>query len=152
MSKILDLAKDFQKKSQNETQSMNKEVLAVIEQHKNDLIEQLKIANKYIAESIQDEQSKLIKKTIKMYQLPTIIAGTILTIMLILSIYLGYLSNERYQDMKKWERSAEIYQEQSNKIKLTQCKIDEKSKPCVAVDKNYIDKTWGDNYKIIERN
>ncbi|MFQ0993383.1 MbeB family mobilization protein, partial [Gilliamella apicola] len=70
MSKILDLAKDFQKKSQNETQSMNKEVLAVIEQHKNDLIEQLKIANKYIAESIQDEQSKLIKKTIKMYQLP----------------------------------------------------------------------------------
>ncbi|WP_419843736.1 MbeB family mobilization protein [Actinobacillus pleuropneumoniae] len=49
-----------------------------IKRHEQNLIQQLQHAGNNLAENIQIEQAKLIKNTVKMYRLPTLIALTVL--------------------------------------------------------------------------
>ncbi|WP_239496828.1 MbeB family mobilization protein [Aggregatibacter kilianii] len=150
MSKILDLAQTFQQTSKKELETTNEIVQTAIKQHEQNLIEQLQHANKNLAENIQIEQAKLIKNTVKMYRFPTIIAGTILALIAITAGLLTWQAKTAYQEMTEWQHSAEIAKEQSGGIKLTTCQTDKGIKPCVAVDKDLMGKTWGDNLKILE--
>ncbi len=74
MSKILDLATTFQQTSQKELENTGEIVQNAIKQHEQNLIQQLQHAGNNLAENIQIEQAKLIKNTVRMYRLPTLIA------------------------------------------------------------------------------
>ncbi|WP_427834567.1 MbeB family mobilization protein (plasmid) [Actinobacillus pleuropneumoniae] len=150
MSKILDLAQNFQKTSQKELESTSEIVQNAIKQHEQNLIQQLQIAGNNLAENIQIEQAKLIKNTVKMYRLPTLIALTILALIAITAGILTWQATNAYQEMIEWQYSAEIAKEQSGGIKLSTCQTDKGIKPCIAVDKDLMEKTWGDNLKILE--
>nr|WP_011264086.1 MbeB family mobilization protein [Pasteurella multocida]CAI57700.1 mobilization protein [Pasteurella multocida] len=150
MSKILDLAQTFQQTSKKELESTSEIVQNAIKQHEQNLIQQLQHANKNLAENIQIEQAKLIKNTVKMYRLPTLIALTVLALIAITAGILTWQAKNAYQEMTEWQSSAEIAKEQSGGIKLSTCKTDKGIKPCIAVDKDLMEKTWGENLKIIE--
>ena len=150
MSKILDLAQSFQAQSQKELENTSEIVQTAIKQHEKNLIEQLQHANRNLAENIQIEQAKLIKSTVRMYRLPTIIALTILALTAVGTGVLTWQAKNAYQEMNEWIHSAEIAKEQSEGIKLSTCQTNKGIKPCVAVDKDLMGKTWGDNLKILE--
>ncbi|AXQ73382.1 hypothetical protein AWY89_10515 [Pasteurella multocida subsp. multocida] len=82
--------------------------------------------------------------------MPTLIALTILALIAITAGVLTWQAKNAYQEMIEWEHSAEIAKEQSGGIKLSMCKTDAGGKPCIAIDKDYMNSTWGDNLKIIE--
>ncbi|NNI75603.1 hypothetical protein C2832_11215, partial [Pasteurella multocida] len=121
-----------------------------IKRHEQNLIQQLQHAGNNLAENIQIEQAKLIKNTVKMYRLPTLIALTILTLIAITAGVLTWQAKNAYQEMTEWQSSAEIAKEQSGGIKLSTCKTEKGIKPCVAVDKDFINSMWGENLKVIE--
>ncbi|WP_225370905.1 MbeB family mobilization protein [Actinobacillus pleuropneumoniae] len=150
MSKILDLAQTFQAQSQKELESTNEIVQNAIKQHEHDLKQQLQNASNNLSELIQIEQAKLIKSTVRMYRLPTIIALTALALITITAGILTWQAKNAYQEMLDWTHSAEVAKEQSGGIKLSTCQTDKGIKPCIAVDKDLIGKTWGENMKIIE--
>lgn len=113
MSKILDLAQTFQQKSQKELESTSEIVQNAIKQHEKNLIQQLQHAGNNLAENIQIEQAKLIKNTVRMYRLPTLIALTILALIAITAGVLTWQAKNAYQEMNEWQHSAEIAKEQS---------------------------------------
>ncbi|UXN35803.1 MbeB family mobilization protein (plasmid) [Avibacterium paragallinarum] len=145
MSKILDLAQNFQAQSKKELENTNEIVQNAIKQHEQDLKQQLQNASNNLSELIQIEQAKLIKSTVRMYRLPTIIALITIT-----AGILTWQAKNAYQEMLDWTHSAEIAKEQSGGIKLSTCQTDKGIKPCIAVDKDLMGKTWGENMKIIE--
>ena len=150
MSKILDLAQTFQQTSKKELENTSELVQNAIKQHEQNLIEQLQNAGNNLAANIQIEQAKLIKSTVKMYRLPTIIALTVLVLIAITTGILTWQAKNAYQEMIDWTHSAEIAKEQSGGVKLSTCQTDKGIKPCVAVDKDLMNSTWGENMKIIE--
>ncbi|WP_249961567.1 MbeB family mobilization protein, partial [Histophilus somni] len=143
MNKILDLATKFKETSEKELESTSEIVQNAIKQHEKNLIEQLQHAGSNLAENIQAEQAKLIKSTVRMYRLPIIIALMILALIAITAGVLTWQAKNAYQEMIAWEHSAEIAKEQSGGIKLSTCQTNKGIKPCVAVDKDLMDKTWG---------
>ncbi|WP_353846694.1 MbeB family mobilization protein, partial [Staphylococcus agnetis] len=132
MSKILDLAQTFQQTSQKELESTSEIVQNAIKRHEQNLIQQLQHAGNNLAENIQIEQAKLIKNTVRMYRLPTLIALTILALIAITAGVLTWQAKNAYQEMTEWQNSAEIAKEQSGGIKLSTCKTEKGIKPCVA--------------------
>jgi len=130
---------------------MTEKVKLAIEQHENDLKAQLADASRNLSESIQAEQTKLIRRTVSVWKLPFIILGVLVLILAGISLFLTYWSVNEYQNLTEWKRSAEIYQTQSHNIKLTNCTMDDKSKrPCVAVDPDIRTKTGAGRTKPTE--
>nr|WP_011266099.1 MbeB family mobilization protein [Mannheimia haemolytica]CAI84880.1 mobilization protein B [Mannheimia haemolytica] len=150
MSKILDLATTFQQTSQKELENTGEIVQNAIKQHEQNLIQLLQHAENNLAENIQIEQAKLIKNTVRMYRLPTLIALTILALIAITAGVLTWQAKNAYPEMIEWQHSAEIAKEQSGGIKLSTCQTDKGIKPCIALDRDLITKTWGENLKVIE--
>jgi len=155
MSRILSLAQTFSENAKQDSEIMTEKVKLAIEQHENDLKAQLADASRNLSESIQAEQTKLIRRTVSVWKLPFIILGVLVLILAGISLFLTYWSVNEYQNLTEWKRSAEIYQTQSHNIKLTNCTMDDKSKrPCVAVDPEYQNENWGgknEAYRILAK-
>ena len=155
MSRILNLAQTFSENAKQDSEIMTEKVKLAIEQHENDLKAQLADASRHLSESIQAEQTKLIRRTVSVWKLPFIILGVLALILAGISLFLTYWSVNEYQNLTEWKRSAEIYQTQSHNIKLTNCTMDDKSKRlCVAVDPKYKTESWGEKnepYKILAK-
>ncbi|MEY1535249.1 MbeB family mobilization protein [Proteus mirabilis] len=155
MSRILNLAQTFSENAKQDSEIMTEKVKLAIEQHENDLKAQLADASRSLSESIQAEQTKLIRRTVSVWKLPFIILGLLVLILAGISLFLTYWSVNEYQNLTEWKRSAEIYQTQSHNIKLTHCTMDDQSKrPCVAVDPAYQNENWGgknEAYRILAK-
>ncbi|WP_243694782.1 MbeB family mobilization protein [Bisgaardia hudsonensis] len=150
MNKILDLAKNFQQTSKKELDNTKEIIGNVIKQHEKNLIEQLQNANKNLVENIQIEQKKLIKSTVRMYRLPTIIALSILAIIISISALLSWKSKITYQEMIEWQISTKIAKEATGGIKLDKCKTQlGEILTCVKIDKNYINTRWGEEKDLM---
>ena len=123
--------------------------------YEQDFKSQLADASRHLSESIQAEQTKLIRRTVSVWKLPFIILGVLVLILAGISLFLTYWSVNEYQNLTEWKRSAEIYQTQSHNIKLTNCTMDDKSKRlCVAVDPKYKTESWGEKnepYQILAK-
>ncbi|WP_409339373.1 MbeB family mobilization protein [Providencia rustigianii] len=154
MSRILNLAQTFSENAKQDSEIMTEKVKLAIEQHENDLKAQLADASRNLSESIQAEQTKLIRRTVSAWKLPFIILGVLVLILAGISLFLTYWSVSEYQNMTGWKRSAEIYQTQSKHIRFTTCTMDDKSeRACVEVDPKYKTESWGEkkNLKILPR-
>ena len=155
MSRILNLAQTFSENAKQDSEIMTEKVKLAIEQHEKDLKAQLADVSRNLSESIQAEQTKLIRRTVSVWKLPFIILGALVLILAGISLFLTYWSVNEYQNLTEWKQSAEIYQTQSHNIKLTNCTMDDKSKrPCVAVDPVYQNENWGgknEAYRILAK-
>ncbi|WP_419851792.1 MbeB family mobilization protein, partial [Actinobacillus pleuropneumoniae] len=151
MSKILDLAQTFQQTSQKELESTSEIVQNAIKRHEQNLIQQLQHAGNNLAENIQIEQAKLIKKYRENVSLAEpLFALTILALIAITAGVLTWQAKNAYPGddrMAKFSRDSQRAEWGDQAINLQN---GEGIKPCVAVDKDFINSTWGENLKVIE--
>ncbi|WP_415891084.1 MbeB family mobilization protein, partial [Providencia rettgeri] len=96
MSRILNLAQTFSENAKQDSEIMTEKVKLAIEQHENDLKAQLADASRSLSESIQAEQTKLIRRTVSVWKLPFIILGVLVLILAGISLFLSYWSVNEY--------------------------------------------------------
>lgn len=150
MSNLLQLAQTLQQKSQEELNNTNEMVQNAIKQHEQNLLKQLQDASETIEHAIQSEKTRLIKRTIAFWRLPSLIMGSVFLAALATTGGLVWQAKKTYQAMQDWKQSAENYQAVSQKLKIKNCKINEtESKPCIAINPQYQQQSWGDGKKTI---
>lgn len=149
MSNLLQLAQALQQKSQEELNNTNELVKSAIKQHEQNLIEQLQNASKTIENAIQSEKTRLIRRTIAFWRLPSIIIGGICLIALLATIALSWRAKQSYQAMQEWQQMTENYQAISQSLKIKTCEIKgNPSQYCIEIDQAHKGKYWGEKANL----
>ncbi|WP_373683538.1 MbeB family mobilization protein [Acinetobacter sp. YH18001] len=142
MSKILDLAKNFEQTSSKQAKDTEQVVATEFKKHEQRLIDLLSENEKAISNAIQEQNKRLLPTMLKTW---SIVAIAIVTALLLMWGILTYQSKKIAQNAEIMAQQEIAIQELANKggnVKLQDC-IDDKNRKrlCVLVNKDA--GSWG---------
>lgn len=137
LSELIQHAEQAQKQKEEEVEKVIEEKLNKLKSNFNARLRQ---SFEKIDSDLKIQGDKVNQRLLKLYKIPMLCVGAIILILCLVILYLTHLTNNVWEDMKEWKKSAKLYKAQSQNLVFSKCIMDDKTtRICVQVDPKYKD-------------
>ena len=139
-------------KQQNVIESYTAKLLADVKKSQDNYKSELEKNTTQMISEIQRIQQLRAQQIQRRWTNTTVFMMALSVGFLVLLLILTYMSNSKYNEMKDWKRSAEIYKKESNKIETARCTMEDANQStrlCVRIDPKYRNQHWGENRDLM---